>query len=73
MADLSTKLQHGATFFSTIGAVSEVGFTSAGLLFGSGVVSWADGPLPIADVTGGLAGGLVAGEVGHLEGVRFPV
>jgi hypothetical protein len=46
-------------------SVSEFGFTWAGLLFGSGAVGWLDLGLPIADVSGGLAGGLVGWEVGH--------
>jgi RHS repeat-associated protein len=65
LSGLSTKLQHGAEFFSDLGAASEIGFTTAGLLFGGAAVGWVDLGFPIADVSGGLAGGLVGWEVGH--------
>lgn len=64
-ADMSTKLQHGANFFSYLGAISEVGFTTAGVFGGTPAVGWVDLGLPIADVAGGLAGGMVGWEVGH--------
>jgi hypothetical protein len=65
LADLSTRLQHAANFFSYLGAISEVGFTTAGLFGGGAAVSWVDLGSPVADVSGGLAGGLVGWEVGH--------
>ena len=65
LANLSTRLQHTANFFSYLGAISEVGFTTAGLLGGGAAVGWIDLGFPVADVSGGLAGGLVGWEVGH--------
>lgn len=65
LAALSTKLQHSANFFSYLGAISEVGFTTAGLSGGTAAVGWVDLGFPIADVSGGLAGGIVGWEIGH--------
>ncbi len=64
LSSLSTWAQYSAAFFSWLGAISEVGFTTAGLFGGSAAVGWMDLGLPIADVTGGLAGGLVGWEGG---------
>lgn len=65
LGDLSTRLQHSANFFSYLGGISEVGFTTLGLFGGGAAVGWVDLGFPVADVTGGLAGGLVGWEVGH--------
>jgi RHS repeat-associated protein len=65
LGDLSTRLQHAANFFSYLGGISEVGFTTLGLFGGGAAVGWVDLGFPVADVTGGLAGGLVGWEVGH--------
>lgn len=65
LGDLSTRLQHAANFFSYLGGISEAGFTTLGLFGGGAAVGWIDLGSPVADVTGGLAGGLVGWEVGH--------
>jgi hypothetical protein len=66
LSNLSTWFQFGATFFSSLGALSEIGLTTIGTFGGGAALSWLDNLLPIADVTGGLAGLAVGWEAGHL-------
>lgn len=65
LSKASTYLQHGATFFSFLGSVAEIGCTLVGGLGGSVALGWADSISPVGDFTGGLAGVAVGAAVGN--------